>query len=487
MRKSLFALALLGIFSGAVVAQKPSLGNSRLWTYQHQNAATGQSSEITAFDSKRRHFWLVGGTGLEILSLDGLPVGRMDFTGIGAPNSVAIHGDLVAVSLSALPAQGTDNGTVRLYDAGTMTLLTVLPVGATPDMVTFTPDGRRLLVANEGERIGSGASQRDPEGSVTIINVQGPSPFVEATVRFPDTVLATEVLRAAGVRISPGKLASVDLEPEYIAVGGDSRTAYVSLQENNAVAVLDIERAEFTRVFSLGLRDFGVAGNEIDPSDRDFVSGSSGPTRTELRSVAARGLYQPDAIALYRASDGREYLVMANEGDARSDGSDEARASTLGIAGERARLTISTIDSTAQDLVAFGARSFSIRDTNGNIVFDSGRQLDELAIQRGLYDDSRSDNKGVEPEGVALARISGRTYAFVGMERTLSAAVAVYDVTDPAEVMFVDFIVNRGDLGPEGLLVVEDRGRHYLVVSNEVSHTTTLLALDPRPEQANAR
>jgi hypothetical protein len=306
-------------------------------------------------------------------------------------------------------------------------------------------------------------------------------------VRFPDTVLATEVLRAAGVRISPGKLASVDLEPEYIAVGGDSRTAYVSLQENNAVAVLDIERAEFTRVFSLGLRDFGVAGNEIDPSDRDFVSGSSGPTRTELRSVAARGLYQPDAIALYRASDGREYLVMANEGDARSDGSDEARASTLGIAGERARLTISTIDSTAQDLVAFGARSFSIRDTNGNIVFDSGRQLDELAIQRGLYDDSRSDNKGVEPEGVALARISGRTYAFVGMERTLSAAVAVYDVTDPAEVMFVDFIVNRGDLGPEGLLVVEDRGRHYLVVSNEVSHTTTLLALDPRPEQANAR
>jgi DNA-binding beta-propeller fold protein YncE len=487
MRKSLVALALLGIFSGAVFAQKPSLANSRLWTYQHQNAATGQSSEITAFDAKRRQLWVLGGSGLEILALDGSRVARIDFTGIGAPNSVAIHGDQVAISLSALPGQGTDNGTVRLYDASTMTLLTVLPVGATPDMVAFTPNGRRLLVANEGERIGSGASQRDPEGSVTIINVQGPSPFVEATVRFPDTVVGTELLRAAGVRIAPGRPASVDLEPEYIAVGGDSRTAYVSLQENNAIAVLDIERAEVSRIFSLGLKDFSLAGNEIDPTDRDFVSGGSGPTRTELRRVAARGLYQPDAIPLYRASDGREYLVMVNEGDARSDESDEARASTLGISGERARLTISTIDSTAQDLVAFGARSFSIRDTNGNIVFDSGRQLDELAIQRGLYDDSRSDNKGVEPEGVALARISGRTYAFIGMERTLIAAVAVYDVTDPADVRFVDVVVNGGDVGPEGLLVVEDRGRHYLVVANEVSHTTTLLALEPLPEQANAR
>jgi hypothetical protein len=487
LRKSLVALALLGAFAGAVVAQKPSLQSNRLWTYAHENAATGQSSEIAAFDSKRRHLWVVGGSGLEILSLEGSSVGRIDFTGIGAPNSVAIHGDLAAVSLSAVPAQGTDDGTVRLYDARTLTLLTVLTVGATPDMVAFTPNGRRLLVANEGERVGTGAAQRDPEGSVTIIDVEGPSAFVAATVRFPDTVIGTDLLRAAGVRMTPGKLASVDIEPEYITVSGDSRTAYVSLQENNAVAVLDIAGAELTRVFSLGLKDFSEAGNEIDPTDRDYLSGNSGPTRTELRSVLARGLYQPDAIRAYRAGDGREYLVMANEGDARSDESDEARASSLGVTGERARLTISTLDSSAQNLVAFGARSFSIRASDGHIVFDSGRRLDALAIERGLYDDTRSDNKGVEPEGVALAKINGRTYAFIGLERALSAAVAVYDITDLASVTFVDFIINRGDVGPEGLLAFEDRGRNYLAVSNEVSHTTTLLELSALPSQANAR
>jgi hypothetical protein len=137
--------------------------------------------------------------------------------------------------------------------------------------------------------------------------------------------------------------------------------------------------------------------------------------------------------------------------------------------------------------VAFGARSFSIRASDGHIVFDSGRRLDALAIERGLYDDTRSDNKGVEPEGVALAKINGRTYAFIGLERALSAAVAVYDITDLASVTFVDFIINRGDVGPEGLLAFEDRGRNYLAVSNEVSHTTTLLELSALPSQANAR
>lgn len=487
LRKCLLSLALLAAFAGVAHAQKPSLQIQPVWTFPHLNAATGQSSEIAAFDSKRRQLWVVGGSGLEILSLEGAAVGRFDYTGIGAPNSVAIHGDLVAVSLSALPSQGTDDGTVRLYDARTRTLLTVLPAGATPDMVTFTPNGQRLLVANEGERVGTGDAQRDPEGSVTIINVQGPTAFVEATVRFPDSDAETGELRAAGVRIAPGKRASVDLEPEYISVSDDSRTAYVSLQENNAVAVLDVQRGRFVRIFGLGLKDFGVAGNEIDPTDRDFVTGSSGPTRKELRSVVARGLFQPDAVVAYRANDGRDYLVMANEGDARNDESDETRASALGVGGERARLTVSKIDSTAENLVAFGARSFSIRDAEGRLVFDSGRQLDELAIERGIYDDTRSDNKGVEPEGVAVAKIHGRTFAFIGLERTVNAAVAVYDISDPAAAVLVDVVVNRGDVGPEGLLAFEDRGRHYLAISNEVSHTTTLLELRALPGQANAR
>ena len=194
-----------------------------------------------------------------------------------------------------------------------------------------------------------------------------------------------------------------------------------------------------------------------------------------------RGLYQPDAIASYSAG-GQTYIVSANEGDARADESDEARASSLGVSGDLARMTISTLDSSASDLVAFGARSFSIWDANGNQVFDSGNQLDAEAIARGIYDDGRSDNKGVEPEGVSLLEVDGRTIAFIGLERTTSSAIAMYDITDPANASFIDMIVGVGDVSPEGLKAFAFGGSLFLAVANEVSSTTTLYALAPVPE-----
>jgi hypothetical protein len=199
--------------------------------------------------------------------------------------------------------------------------------------------------------------------------------------------------------------------------------------------------------------------------------------------VAVSGLYQPDGIASYTVG-GQTFLVMANEGDSRVDGADEARGSAYGATGELARITVSTLDSSAGNLVAFGARSFSIRDEDGNIVFDSGNQLDQQAIARGLYDDGRSDNKGVEPEGVALATIGGRTYAFIGLERTTTSAVAVYDITDPAHASFVDMIVGMGDVSPEGLTTFQQGGLSYLAVANEVSGSTSVYSLTPVPEPA---
>ena len=279
----------------------------------------------------------------------------------------------------------------------------------------------------------------------------------------------------------PASYSPYDPEPEYIAVDREGRYAYVGLQEANGIAVLDLRRQRFEKIYSLGLKDFSLAGNAIDPSDQDG--------RIELRNVPVKGLYQPDTIAAYEHR-GRTYLVMANEGDARDNGDgdseDERRGGSgnasieyVGDGTELARTNFSNIDSArGGPLVKFGGHSFSIRDHHGRIVFDSGSQLDAEAIRMGIYDDGRSDNKGVEPEGVALLKVRGRVLAFVGLERTLSAAFAVYDITDPHGVEYIDMIVSPGDVSPEGLKAFRAGGRYYLAVANEVSDTTALFEIE---------
>jgi hypothetical protein len=269
----------------------------------------------------------------------------------------------------------------------------------------------------------------------------------------------------------------MDFEPEYITVNADGTKAFVTLQEANAIGVLDLGTNSFSKVVGLGTKDFSAAGKTIDPSHKDG--------KIELRTAAVRGLYQPDGIAAYQAG-GQTYLVMANEGDTREDDGDKARVKDTSLKNssptDLQQLNISTTDSTSGNLVTFGARSFSIRDANGNLVFDSGNRLDKEAIARGIYDDGRSDDKGVEPEGVALKEIDGRTYAFIGLERTLKGAVAIYDITDPANASFKDMIVTDGDVAPEGITAFSSGGKHFLAIANEVSGTTTLYGLAPVPE-----
>jgi hypothetical protein len=274
----------------------------------------------------------------------------------------------------------------------------------------------------------------------------------------------------------------MDFEPEYITVNAAGTKAYVSLQEANAMGVLDLNTNTFSSIIGLGAKDFSLADNYIDPNDRDYISGTSGPTKTVLRASSVVGLYQPDGMAAYEAN-GQTFIVMANEGDTREDDGDKARASTLsGTANDIKRLNVSTTDSVSGSLVTFGARSFSIRDEAGNIVFDSGSQLDAKAIELGIYDDSRSDDKGVEPEGVELMVIGDRTYAFIGLERTTKSAIGIFDITDPANASFIDMIVSDGDIAPEGLEGFTIGGMHYLAVANEVSNTTTVYSLAAVPE-----
>jgi choice-of-anchor I-like protein len=239
--------------------------------------------------------------------------------------------------------------------------------------------------------------------------------------------------------------------------------------------VLDLTVNAFTQVIGLGAKDFNQAGNEIDPKDND--------SEVSFRSVAAKGLYMPDGVAVYRWR-GNTYTVLANEGDFREDNVDRSAASTFGAVSPLDRLRVSNKDSSVGNLFAAGARSFSIRDEDGNLVYDSGSLLDREANARGIYDDGRSRDKGVEPEGVALLDIGGRTYAFIGLERTTASAVAIFDVTNPRRVSFVDMIVTPGDLSPEGLAAYRYRGNFYLAIANEVAaggttSNTTLYLLEP--------
>lgn len=472
MKRNLLATVAALAVGLPVWATAHTITASPVWRFEHDNATTGQSSEISAYDRRTGELWVAGGSGIQVLAWDGSAVtatAPFSCPNVGTPNSIAIHNGLVAASFNA--TVGQVDGWLCLFDAKSRALITTLQVGATPDMVAFTPDGRRLLVVNEGERsLPAGPGQIDPPGSISIVRLHGRhGPQVEATVSFPADVAGTDALRAMGVRIAPGKLATFDIEPEYATVSANGKTAWITLQENNAIAVLDIDEAKIVNYLPLGTKSYNSQAHAIDPSDQDG--------QLLLRPVPVRSLYQPDAIANYRAKDGQSYLVMANEGDARNDDTDVARAGSRipnVLPTELRRLNISTLDSTATDLVGIGARSFSIRDLDGQIVYDSGKLLDDEAIKRGLYADSRSDDKGVEPEGVALAKIGGRTYAFIGMERVTTSAIAMFDISNPRDVRFIDFIVGVGDVSPEGLTAFSRKGRHFLAVSHEVSHSTTL-------------
>ncbi|MCC4308958.1 choice-of-anchor I family protein [Alcanivorax marinus] len=226
-------------------------------------------------------------------------------------NSVAVRGDLVAIAVQA--GTKTDTGFLALYDANTLQRISFVPVGALPDMVAFTPDGHYVLTANEGEP--NDDYSVDPEGSISVIDIRDPADPVEARATFTAFNGQQADLKAAGVRIyGPNATVALDLEPEYIAIADDSATAWVTLQENNALARLDIASATVTDILPLGEKDLSLDGNGIDASDEDGA--------INIRTFdGVVGLYQPDAIHAYSAG-GSTWLVTANEGDARAWGED---------------------------------------------------------------------------------------------------------------------------------------------------------------------
>lgn len=504
--------ATVGVAGPATAA--PRLTLERLGTYA-SGVFDKSAAEIVAHDPRTQRLFVINAEASSVDVLDILDpsnpikVATIDATAIGASaNSVAVHRGIVAVAIEA--ADKTANGKVAFYRARNLALLTTVEVGALPDMVTFTPSGEYVLVANEGEP--SDDYDVDPEGSVSIIDLRG---GVEAatvrTAHFKAYNRKADELRAEGVRIfGPGASVAQDLEPEYITVSSDSLTAWVALQENNALAVVDIEGARVTDILPLGYKDHSLPGNELDASNRDDA--------INIASWPVFGMYQPDTIANYETG-GQRYIVTANEGDARDyDGfSEEERIGDLDLDPAQfpdavelqtdenlgrlnATTTLGDVDGDGkyEALYAFGARSFSIWDANGNLVYDSGSDFEQITADR-IPDyfnsnnddndsfDSRSDDKGPEPEALEIGHLFNRSYAFIGLERV--GGIMIYDITDPHEPVFQDYVNNRnfeedaespaaGDLGPESILFIPRSQspikRPLLAVGNEVSGTTTL-------------
>ncbi len=421
------------------------------------------------------------------VSYGSAPVGISPTQAAWVSQSVASFGNLLAVALSPTD-YGTQGGRglVRFYRVaadGSLTLLQDVIVGYLPDGIAFNSTGTQLIVANEGEPTANYSINGvavDRPGSIGVIDIRntaGTPSFVYTDLGFGSLSLP------AGIRIS-GKAGlstqATDIEPEYVSING--AYAYVTLQENNGVAKVNLRTKVIERVFDLGSVDF--ANQLVDISDRDNAA-LNGTLIKPVFGNNVRGLRMADGIAAFtltatgRFARGNDYFITANEGDGRDYGTflDETRRNT----GISSRLkTLSEL--TTPPYTAFGSRSASLFDAGtGALLWDSGNSFQTLAIAAGVYDDSRSDDKGTEPEGVAVARIGGRTYAIVGQERTTTSTLVVFDVSDPAAVAHVTTVLLPGSLSPEGLAVLEANrspsGRPQLVVSNEVSNSLDYLDL----------
>ncbi|MGE9269563.1 MAG: choice-of-anchor I family protein, partial [Verrucomicrobiales bacterium] len=544
------------------VVSRPSSSTSpirltRLGSYE-SGIFDGSATEIPAFDASSKRAFVTNAHDEVVDIIDfsdpvaPVKVGSLSFENIDgesySPNSVAIHNGTVAVALEADAVNKT--GIVAFYDAalslsdGAVAPLATAEAGYLPDMITFTPDGSKVLVANEGEAAslvdGSAGPDFNPEGSVTIVPVSGSGASLalgaEVQLDFsafePGGAFAlgsslaeikapADLSTSAKVRIHPNA-ASVaeDLEPEYIAVAPDGATAFVGLQENNAILTVDLITNSVSGIFPLGAKDHSLPENALDADKNDEVA--------QIVPQPFYGLYMPDAMSAYEVG-GQTYVVTANEGDSRdpalfgdypggglgdeadlqdmdlddtlfpneevlTDGSGLGDLGTFAFGGDLDN------DGDVDQIQIAGGRSFSIWNAStGALVFDSGGDFERITAKvlpenfNASNDDNgvddRSDNKGPEPEALQLAHIGGRTIAFVGLERV--GGVMIYDITDPEAPVFIDYVNDRdftldpedaSDVGPEGFAFVpaseSPNGEALLLMASEVSGSLTAYQID---------
>jgi hypothetical protein len=395
----------------------------------------------------------------------------------GGVNSVAVMNGMMAMAIEA--DIKTNDGKVVVFRTDKLTTpLSVVAVGALPDMVTFSPNARFIVSANEGEP--NADYSIDPVGSISIIDVI--NNFRVATIGFDAFASQQASLVAQGFRVfGPRASFSQDMEPEYVTIEKGSEVAWVTLQENNGIARVDLIKQKVSAIFPLGLKDHSIPGNELDVSDRDNA--------ISLRNWPLLSYYLPDAIDNFSIG-ANHYLLTANEGDTRdyTGYAEEARVKDLKLDpikfstgtdlkkdGALGRYTVTKSagdvdgDGDFDVLYGIGSRSFTVWDgLTGQKVLDYNKlEKDFIAAVGSKYDDGRSDNKGVEPESIEVGMIDNRTLVFVGLERV--DAVMIYELVGVSSFNFLQ-VLETGD-APEGLLFISAEDSPslspLLVVSSE--------------------
>ena len=483
-------------------------------TLQPLSTLSMKTAEISAFMPAKNKLFVVGDANIvEVVDLSNPGVAKkISETSIpGNASSVTVHGDLVAVSMLEIEEWRDGQVQVMRY-TDSLEVLGLYKVCSQPDMIKFTPDGKNLLVACEGSPSQDFAV--DPEGGIAFLSVDKADAEswknAELTVAGFDK-LDSNALKKAGVR-SPGNQGFLrSLEPEYITVSDDSKLAWVSLQENNAMAIIDVPAKKIKKVFPLGFVDHSRNGFSLDAvSDGEINIKNYYPLR---------GLRQPDGIATFKAGD-RHFVLTANEGAPVNDYKVWTDVTNLATLMEQGRLdetvfrepilkelkdlSVSSLESCDMGkyrtnngkcpyAYTFGSRSMSVFDgETGKVVWDSGEMFERVLAKiapeyfnwnskKGKVKmDKRSGDKGCEPENVTVGEVGNRRYAFVGLERT--SDIAVFDITEPVAPKLVDFYLDPLDRGPEGILFIPAEkspmaGQALLVVGYEYSKTLTIYTI----------
>ncbi len=322
----------------------------------------------------------------------------------GEPTSVAVHHHFALVAVNTSLSFAQPDGVLAVFDIRNPAQpkrVATLPMGGQPDSIAISPKGRYAAVAIENERdedLNDGLLPQLPAGFLRIVDLKGQ----------PSRWSTRDVDLTGLAEVAPG-----DPEPEYVSIN-DQDVAAVTLQENNHIVLVDLRRGRVLRHFSAGQVD--LEGVDVDENDRIQPIGVLTGKRREPDSIAWVG----------------PLLATANEGDYEDAEGAEG-----------------------------GSRGFTLFDYNGKVWHDAGVSMEHAFIRSGHYPEKRSENKGIEPEGIASASFRKQDFLFVGSER--GNAVAVYDVARPwAPVMHQ--LLPTG-MGPEGILPIP--ARNLLVVSSE--------------------
>ncbi len=478
------------------------------------NSITGaNSAEIVAHDPTTQRLYIANSVGskLDIVNFinPSAPVllSSINTATYGGLNSVAVRNGIVACAFeNGINPQ--DSGKIVFFNQNGVFLKDV-KVGAMPDMITFNNSGTKVLTANEAEP--NATYTLDPDGSVSIVDISGGIATLNQSNVTAITFTAyngTEAaLKAQGIRIfGVSGIASKDFEPEYVAISKDDTKAWVTLQENNAIVEINLLNNTITSLRAMGTKDHSVLNNGMDMSNTT--------KDVNIANFPVKGFYMPDAIASYTVG-GVNYYITANEGDARAYTglNEESRVSALNL--DPAKFPYATElknnallgrllatnksgdtdnDGDIDSIYCYGSRSFSIwNGATGGLVYDSKDDMEQITASNSfsvMFNASnttavkkdRSDDKGPEPEGVALGVIGGNTYAFIAIERI--GGVMVYDVTNPNSPIYVTYVNNRSlptngpDRGSEGIIFIPQsqspNGQHLVIAANEVSSTLSI-------------